>query len=442
MRPPPGAPTRSPHPTEETLWTLPRLLHELRGPLQALTDGVGRLALRVRGRHNRGLTGRLHAVAERLAGILSTAEGGSGVRAVSPAAVVETVVAEARVGHADRVVEVRCAAATRGETLLDAVALAQAVSNLVGNALLHAAGSAVRVTLARPAVGAARLILTVEDDGPGLGLGERRRAFSEGWRGRASAGAHPGGKGLGLAVVHRLAQSAGGGIALGASPSGGCRFDLTLPIHQAPQAARGGMRVAVIDDDPACREAMRRLLIRLGATAWVESSRPGLRRRLERSEADLLILDRRWSGDADAGSRLARRLRLENWPGGLVLWSGAPGRPSATFDAAVGKPAARHELEQALEEARQAAEGRRRLRRSLARRWATDLARLKASRGSAELSDRAHHWAGALGLAGWGALAEQARALELACAAGDARDIARRRRTLIGGLRARQVRPE
>ena len=439
MRQTPGASARPPNPAEEALWTLPRLLHELRGPLQAMTEGLDGLASRVRGARNRALAARLKATGERVAALLSAAEGDSAVRALSPAALVESVTAETRAGHADRLVEVRCDPATRAELGVDAVALAQATANLVGNALVHASGGAVRVSLARPTTGAPRLVLTVEDDGPGLGLGERRRAFGEGWRGKGSAAAHPTGKGLGLSVVHRLAQAAGGGVVLGAARSGGCRFDVTLPLHDLAARTPGDLRVAIVEDDPACRAAMLRLLKRAGARAWSESTRAGLRRRLERSRADVLVLDRHWQGDAEAGARLARRLRLNDWPGGIVLWSGDIARPGEDFDAVLGKPAGRHQLQQALGEARAAAADRRRLRLALGRRWEADLGRLESTRGPRELGAEAHRWAGVLGLAGLGGLALRARALERACAAGDAAAIGRGRRALIGGLRARRL---
>jgi len=70
------------------------------------------------------------------------------------------------------------------------------------------------------------LVLTLDDDGPGLPV-ELRAAVLE--RGVRADQAAPG-SGLGLAIVRDLAESYGGSIALDASPLGGLRVRLTLPV--------------------------------------------------------------------------------------------------------------------------------------------------------------------------------------------------------------------
>lgn len=97
------------------------------------------------------------------------------------------------------------------------------VGNLIDNAGKWAASKVlIRIT---PAGDRRRLILTVEDDGPGVPE-ERRAEMVK--RGRRLDETKPG-SGLGLSIVDDFAASYGGLLDLGASPLGGLRAELTLP---------------------------------------------------------------------------------------------------------------------------------------------------------------------------------------------------------------------
>ncbi|KOC90239.1 two-component system sensor histidine kinase RstB [Winslowiella iniecta] len=77
--------------------------------------------------------------------------------------------------------------------------------------------------------------LQVEDDGPGIPLAERQRVFEPFVRLDPSRDRATGGCGLGLAIVHSVAQALGGHVIIDSSPLGGAcvRFcwpvDLPLP---------------------------------------------------------------------------------------------------------------------------------------------------------------------------------------------------------------------
>ena len=79
--------------------------------------------------------------------------------------------------------------------------------------------------------GAAGLELEVADSGPGLNDEVRRRAFEPFFT--TKSGAH----GLGLAVVHRLAEAHGGDVVATNCPEGGAAFTLRIPLHTARAAA-------------------------------------------------------------------------------------------------------------------------------------------------------------------------------------------------------------
>lgn len=108
----------------------------------------------------------------------------------------------------------------------DPVAVQQILHNLLLNALQAmesqpAAGRHLRLELARQD---SRLLLAVQDSGPGVAPEMRSRLFTPFATGRAQ------GLGLGLTLSQSLAESMGGSLALGGSADGGgARFELLLP---------------------------------------------------------------------------------------------------------------------------------------------------------------------------------------------------------------------
>jgi signal transduction histidine kinase len=69
--------------------------------------------------------------------------------------------------------------------------------------------------------------ISVSDDGPGVGAGDRERIFEPGFSGNG-AGRHGSGAGLGLPLARRLARAAGGDVEL-AEGGPGARFVARLP---------------------------------------------------------------------------------------------------------------------------------------------------------------------------------------------------------------------
>jgi signal transduction histidine kinase len=102
----------------------------------------------------------------------------------------------------------------------------QDLDEMLGNVLDNAckwAASQVRVSAERRG---ASIVITVDDDGPGLAPAMRDAVLSRGVRADESAP----GSGLGLAIVRELAVLYGGAIELSTSPLGGLRAELTLPV--------------------------------------------------------------------------------------------------------------------------------------------------------------------------------------------------------------------
>jgi signal transduction histidine kinase len=97
--------------------------------------------------------------------------------------------------------------------------------NLIENSIRHTpAGTHVHATLQQ--VGE-EVVLTVQDDGPGIPPALREKLFERFVRGGGDGG--PSGSGLGLAIVRAVARSHGGDVTLDETPGGGARFTVRLP---------------------------------------------------------------------------------------------------------------------------------------------------------------------------------------------------------------------
>jgi len=125
--------------------------------------------------------------------------------------------------------------------LADASLLTQALTNLVRNAIeaMHEAGSnPPQLTLetdkqsVRCPSGARepRLVLAVQDNGPGVTDEVLQRMFNPFFTTRAT------GTGLGLAIVHRIVDAHGGQINVRNMPEGGARFEIYLPPQPQVEA--------------------------------------------------------------------------------------------------------------------------------------------------------------------------------------------------------------
>lgn len=82
--------------------------------------------------------------------------------------------------------------------------------------------------------------LQVEDDGPGIPLAERERVFEPFVRLDPSRDRATGGCGLGLAIVHSVAQAFGGSVAINASPLGGASVRFCWPVDLPLSPLRAG----------------------------------------------------------------------------------------------------------------------------------------------------------------------------------------------------------
>ncbi len=140
--------------------------------------------------------------------VLARTDGGRLERAARPVDLAAIARAAAKGGGGG--ITVGAMASAPVVVLADPTHLARIVANLVDNATRFAR-SAVSVAVER--VGAWG-VLSVEDDGPGVGQAERERVFERFVRLDHHRDRVSGGSGLGLAIVRELVEAAGGTVAL------------------------------------------------------------------------------------------------------------------------------------------------------------------------------------------------------------------------------------
>ncbi|MFB7544282.1 ATP-binding protein [Streptomyces zaomyceticus] len=113
------------------------------------------------------------------------------------------------------------------DRLVDPRELVTVVGNLVDNALDAAAGTpGARIDVSLRAEGRTA-VLRVTDSGPGVPEEHRELIFAEGWSTKTLP-SH-GKRGLGLALVRRLAERRGGTARVAGGPDGGAEFTVVLP---------------------------------------------------------------------------------------------------------------------------------------------------------------------------------------------------------------------
>ncbi len=145
---------------------------------------------------------------------------------------------------------------------------------------------------------------TVWDTGIGIAERDLPRLFKPFIQIDSSLSRQSAGSGLGLALVHRLAQAHRGSVAVASAPGQGSRFSVTLPWNPDGSAADpapdsfgaerpnlGIRTVLVIEDSTTAADQAARYLAELGAQVQViAQGAPAAERALE-LQPDLIVLD-------------------------------------------------------------------------------------------------------------------------------------------------------
>jgi CheY-like chemotaxis protein/two-component sensor histidine kinase len=238
--------------------------------------------------------------------------------------------------------------------LPDAPFVQQILINLLLNALAYTpSGETIRLTLRNER---SRFVFRVRDDGPGVPEDQRDRIF------KAGPSRRPGGAGIGLAHSHDLAQSRGGTLTLLDGGTGAC-FELRWPVGDAPSTTLSrtttfkmldGLRVAVLEDDPAVMSLLEFGLCSRGVELYPLSSRAQLEDFAKLStKVDIALIDLS-PIQTDPDSAIAA-LRRQSPNVTIFLISGTAAAHTASPGGIAGwirKPFELSEIFQALSQAR------------------------------------------------------------------------------------------
>lgn len=273
---------------DERAQLIAALGHDVRGPLQVLGLSLQSLRLRAQDPESHELIVAAESAFEEIAAIADDLLDSLrfGVRAEPPREegitlsnlLIETERRFRRRAQQERV-QLRVAR-TRVHCVADRRYLQRILDNLVGNALKHA--GARRLLIGARLRGYETLLLEVVDDGRGIPENEQPFIFEEWYRGRVAIAGGTRGQGLGLWIVRRFADAAGGGVSVRSKPGRGTRFTVELPTYAerrpppAPRLEGAGCDlrhrlVALLDDDEDVLRATRMSLEALGANVFASS---------------------------------------------------------------------------------------------------------------------------------------------------------------------------
>ena len=248
---------------------------------------------------------------------------------------------------------------------LDPHRLRQILLNLVGNAIKFTDAGFVGMTVGYDAA-INGLTVSVRDTGAGMNEEQCSRLFQRFSQVDASSTRKHGGTGLGLAICKGLSEAMGGSISVTSRLGSGSTFSFTVsaPVVSAIAApvsasdASGenldldGVRLLVVDDNPANREIVSTLVGKLGMEVFEAASGPEAIAIAHHLPLDVILMDLRMP--RMNGKEAALAIRSQPGPNGSVPILGFSAESQievgdmAGFDGFVSKPIILTELVNAI----------------------------------------------------------------------------------------------
>ena len=232
--------------------------------------------------------------------------------------------------------------------------MVQALLHTVLNAAqsIDGAGRSGTITITSRAKGA-QAVITVDDDGPGFAEDIRARVFEPLFTTRGVGQ----GTGMGLTMAHRVVTACNGRIEAGASPSGGGRITITLPlwtggVTEEPANLTGSVpeppavrRVLIIDDEEDVAEMNAEILTRSGYEVTAMSNPLEAVEALRSGRFDAVLSDLNMPGvDGRGVHDLVRSERPDLMSGLGFLTGDTMGRKSLAFLSETNRPYAEKPL--------------------------------------------------------------------------------------------------
>lgn len=241
-----------------------------------------------------------------------------------------------------------------GHVELDPHRLRQILLNLVGNAIKFTDTGSVGMTVGYDVTGAA-LVVSIRDSGVGMDEEQCSRLFQRFSQVDASSTRKHGGTGLGLAICKGLSEAMGGSISVTSDPGAGSTFSFSVsaPAVEAPAAISvtaepdyglelDGLRLLVVDDNPANREIVSTLVGKLGVEVFEAEDGPQGISMARQLPFDIIVMDLRMPGMS--GVQAARAIKSESGPNqsvpilGFSADSHVRTEDMSDFDGLVSKP--------------------------------------------------------------------------------------------------------
>lgn len=185
----------------------------------------------------------------------------------------------------------------------DPARLQQVFGNIVKNAMEHTSAGG-RLVISTGATPEGRIEIAFSDDGEGIAAEHLGRVFDAFEQGPHRPGSRHGMLGLGLTICRSIVEMHGGAISVSSGGLGyGSTFAITLPVtdtQQEPRRADAGaapgehsraLRILLVEDHPASREVLARLLERIGHRVTAVGTRTHAVEVARSSTFDLLISD-------------------------------------------------------------------------------------------------------------------------------------------------------
>lgn len=229
----------------------------------------------------------------------------------------------------------------------------QILLNLIANAVKFTIKGGITCTVRLTPThwpGHVDLEVSVADTGIGISPEKLETIFDPFVQDIATRGGHVyEGTGLGLPIVKRLAEAAGGTVTVTSTPGVGTTFDVRIPnVKVAPRAAKPSdtptpppsgdvlpQSALLVDDVPLNLMILKRHLANLGVRNVRTAASGAEALRLLADEPAALVLTDLWMPEMD-GATLARRIRSEpSWKNTRLVAVTADAASEGTFDTSV-----------------------------------------------------------------------------------------------------------